>query len=199
MSEESTSIINVSGERVAIGPLRRDLTALYLQWNNDLATSRTIGLSWPVTIEQESERYDARIHDPNAVWFTIYERQESRPVGLAWLYDIDHRHARASFGISIGNDGDRGRGFGTEATRLTLDYAFTALGLQNVMLTVLAFNSAGVSAYERAGFRVFGTRRNCSYANGQLHDLIYMECLSDEFTSPALSRFLYDGESNTRD
>lgn len=199
MNTESIPVINVSGDRVALGPLRRDLLSLYLQWSNDLSTSRTIGLSWPATRDQESERYDARIHDPTAVWFTIYELQETRPIGLTWLYEIDHRHARASFGISIGNASDRGQGFGTEATRLTLDYAFTALGLQNVMLTVLAFNESGVSAYERAGFSVFGRRRNCSHANGQIHDLIYMQSLSDEFESPVLGSFLYDEKSNTRD
>ncbi len=36
-----------------------------------------------------------------------------------------------------------GRGYGTETTRLMLDYAFTALGLHNVMLTVFVFNAAG--------------------------------------------------------
>ncbi len=199
MTEETTTVINVSGDLVAIGPLRRDLVTLYHQWNNDFVTSRTIGLSWPTTLEQECERYVARTQDSHAVWFTIYKCQDLRPVGLAWLYEIDHRHARASFGISIGDEHDRGHGFGTEATCLTLDYAFNALGVQNVMLTVLAFNNAGVRAYERAGFKVFGRRHHCSHANGQLHDLIYMECLSSEFTSPVLGRLLYDGDSNTRE
>jgi RimJ/RimL family protein N-acetyltransferase len=199
LTSELPAIINIAGERASLGPLRRELIPLYTQWSNDLATSQTIGLTWPITLDQESERYDARIHDPAAVWFTIYDQTDSRPIGLAWLYDVDHRHARASFGISIGNVGDRGRGLGTEATRLTLDYAFTSLGLQNVMLTVLAFNKAGISAYERAGFRVFGRRRNCSHANGKLHDIIYMECVPSEFTPPASRSFLYDEQSNTQD
>ena len=42
--------------------------------------------------------------------------------------------------------------YGTEATRLVLDYAFTALGLHSVMLTCYEFNLAGRRAYEKVGF-----------------------------------------------
>ena len=53
----------------------------------------------------------------------------------------------------------RGQGFGTEATRLVLDFAFHALQLHNVLLETLAWNVAGLTAYERAGFRRIGVRR----------------------------------------
>jgi hypothetical protein len=56
---------------------------------------------------------------------------------------VDHRNRSATFGILIGEPECRGKGYGTETTRLMLDYAFTALGLHNVMLTVFEFNPAG--------------------------------------------------------
>jgi RimJ/RimL family protein N-acetyltransferase len=71
-----------------------------------------------------------------------------------------------------------------------LDYAFSALGLHNVMLLVFEFNRAGRRAYEKAGFREFGRRRQCRAGGGRLWDIIYMECLSTEFTSPLLARTL---------
>jgi RimJ/RimL family protein N-acetyltransferase len=184
MANDTTPIINISGERVGLGPLRRELIPLYHQWRNDQSTSQTIGLTWPVTLDDETRRYDERSVDPGSVWFTIYEMNTLTPVGLSWLYDIDNRHSRASFGISIGHPDNRGRGLGTDATRLTLDYAFNSLGLENVMLTVLSFNAAGVRAYENAGFRTFGVRHRCSRVGGQLHDLVHMECLASDFSRP---------------
>lgn len=80
----------------------------------------------------------------------------------------------------------RGKGYGTEATALTLDDAFNALGVENVMLTVYMFNDAGIRADTKAGFREFGRRRRCSRLGQQLWDLVYMECLASEFTSPVL-------------
>ncbi len=181
MVDDTPPIINVHGELVGLGPIRRDLIPLYLQWSNDQSTSQSIGLTWPATLEQETRRFDERCADPGSVWFTIYEMNSQIPVGLSWLYDVDHRHARASFGISIGNLENRGRGLGTEATRLALDYAFNNLGIENVMLTVLSFNDSGVRSYENAGFTKLGVRRRCSRIGGQLHDLIYMECTASDF------------------
>ena len=124
--------------------------------------------------------------DAQRVDFIVYERGTLRPIGTTYLYEIDERHSRAGFGIIIGEENARGNGYGTEATRLTLDYAFTALGLNNVMLTVYEFNLAGIHAYRNAGFQEIGRRRRCSRLGPKLWDLIYMDCIADEFESPVL-------------
>ena len=58
--------------------------------------------------------------------FTVYERASWRAVGTTYLTDIDHRHRSAEFGVLIGEAIWRGKGYGTEAASLMLDYAFTA-------------------------------------------------------------------------
>lgn len=186
-STDRSAVINISGEKVALGPLRRDLIADYQRWHNDVSTSSTLGLSWPTTFDEETATFERRAADPSAVYFTVYERATRRPIGVSYLYEIEARHARASFGIIIGEQTDRGQGYGTEATHLTLDYAFTAYGLENVMLTVYEFNVAGIRAYTRAGFKEFGRRHRCSRQGARLWDLVYMECLATEFVSPVLA------------
>jgi RimJ/RimL family protein N-acetyltransferase len=183
-------VINIVGERVALGPLRRDLVPLYHRWHNDLDVSRTRGVGWPVTLEQAVTEFERQTTSDREVAFTIYVQAPLRPVGVCALSEIDHRFGRASFGITIGEADCRGKGYGTEATRLALDYAFTGLGLVNVMLTCFAFNLGGRRAYEKAGFREFGRRRRCSRHGGRSWDLIYMECLADEFVSPVLAQVL---------
>jgi RimJ/RimL family protein N-acetyltransferase len=137
-------ILNVEGNLVALGPLRLDLLALYQRWINDLATMRTLGLApLPMTREKEQDWYDRQSKAENDVSFTIYERETLRPIGNTGLHSVDHRDRSATFGILIGEPDCRGKSYGTETTRLMLDYAFTALGLHNVMLTVFEFNPAG--------------------------------------------------------
>ncbi len=104
------------------------------------------------------------------------------------LAEIDFRNRSAAFGILIGDPDARGKGYGTETTRLILDYAFTAVGLHNVMLTVFEFNKAGIRAYEKAGYRELGRRRECRMMGGKLWDEIYMQCLSTDFESPVLGQ-----------
>ena len=181
-------IVNIVGDLVALGPLRRDLLPLYQRWINDFASVRTLALPpQPMTFEAEAAWYDGHT-SPNERMFTIYERATWRPVGNTDLRDIDHRNRSASFGILIGEPDARGKGYGTEATRLMLDYAFTALGLHNVLLTCYEFNLAGQRAYQKAGFKEIGRRRQCRWLNGRLWDEIFMDCLATEFDSPVLGR-----------
>jgi RimJ/RimL family protein N-acetyltransferase len=143
-AQRDEPIFNIVGERIALGPLRRDLLPLYERWINDFGTIRMIGLPpVPMTTEKEQDWYEGQAKAGDVAPFTTYERETLRPVGNTSLFNIDHRNQSASFGIMIGEREFRGRGFGTETTRLMLDYAFTALGLHNVMLTVFAFNPAG--------------------------------------------------------
>lgn len=177
-------IINITGERVALGPLRRDLIPWYTRWRNDFTVQRTFGdPPRPVTLEQRATWFEEETTSdaPSAHWFTIYELDPVRPIGTTDLFHVDHRYGTASFGMLIGEADARGRGLGTEVVRLMLDFAFTELGLNNIMLTVSEYNLAGRRAYERAGFREFGRRRQADSIGGQRYDEVYMDCLASEF------------------
>jgi RimJ/RimL family protein N-acetyltransferase len=183
---DDAPLINIVGERVALGPLRRDLVPLYARWVNDFAVVRTMLLPpGPTTLEAEIAWYEGAATG-EARYFTIYLRDGWRPVGTLDLHDIDHLHRTAEFGIMIGEADARGQGCGTEATRMALDYAFTALGLHNVMLTVYEYNLAGRRAYEKAGFRLIGRRRQARWHLGRLWDELFYDCLASEFDSPVL-------------
>src|SRR4051812_6146792 len=168
----------VVGQRVALGPLRPDLAAAYARWANQLEVRRGLdylGLSTPQSqqkwVEDNLERSAKR--EPPGVEFTIYDRGDSAPVGTAGLFRINHAHGQAEFGIALGER--RGQGLGTEATRLVLDYAFHVLQLRNVLLEALAWNLAGLTAYERAGFRRIGVRR------GVPTDVVLMDAIPADF------------------
>jgi RimJ/RimL family protein N-acetyltransferase len=165
------------------------LVPLYTRWRNDFSTAKTMDkLAKPITLEERVAWYEKAIGHSGSVQFTIYVRSDLRPIGLANLHDLDLQHGTAELGIIIGESDVRGKGYGTETTRLLLDYAFTVVGLYNVMLRVYAFNLSGIRAYEKAGFREIGRRHQSHLLAGQRWDEVFMECLSTEFTSPVLGK-----------
>jgi RimJ/RimL family protein N-acetyltransferase len=95
----------------------------------------------------------------------------------------------------IGEGDCLGEGYGTETTRLMLDYAFAALGLQPGLLDVDEFNDAGRRAYEKAGFRECGRWRGASPMLGRRWDRIPMDCVASEFESPVLGRVFVPDEA----
>jgi len=122
--------------------------------------------------------------EPEAVEFTVYDRTDSTAVGTAGLFNIVHANATAEFGIAIGER--RGQGFGTEATRLALDFAFHVLQLRNVLLETREWNLAASTAYERAGFRRVGVRRGAVMSRGRPRDVVIMEAVAEDFGASVL-------------
>ena len=119
--------------------------------------------------------------NPQAFPFSIRTLADDKLIGGVSLWVNSWTHADTWVGISIGEREYWGKGYGTEATRLMLDYAFATLDLHSVMLRVYAYNLAGYRAYLKAGFRECGRRRQCKHMGGALWDVIYMECLASEF------------------
>lgn len=201
MEDTMAPVVNIIGERVALGSLRRDDVPLFYRWGNDFFVRRTFDFPEVWTLERATEEYERHAVAQHEIFFTLFERPEPhdvpmRPIGLTYLTDIDFRNRTAEFGILIGEADARGKGYGTEATCLTLDYAFTALGLHNIVLHVYAYNLAGIRAYEKAGFRTFARRQDAKVMGGAHWDMIFMECLASDFTSPSLASVFMSDESN---
>jgi len=196
MEEQSKPNINICGEKVALGPIRRDMLPLYERWMNDFEVTRGIGRVGPFTVEQEQDWYEYASKAKDSVTFNIYELgpEESetylRPIGTAGLMSIDHRHGEAEFGIMLGEKSAWGKGYGTEVARLMLDYGFNVLGLHNIWLRVLSFNEYAVRAYERAGFRMAGRLREQHKLGNRRYDDIYMDCLATEFEGNVIKKYL---------
>jgi diamine N-acetyltransferase len=188
-------IFNIGGELVALGPLRRELLPIYHRWYNDFAVRRSFGgVPNLRTLEQQAGWYDHTTSESSGVTFTMYELSTKRPIGTTYLAYIDYQDRCADFGILIGESDCRGRGYGTEAARLTLDFAFTALGLYSVGLRTNEYNLAGLRAFEKAGFREYGRRWQCRMMGGRLWDEVLMDCLATEFESPVLERIFAPDE-----
>ncbi len=179
----------VVGEKVALGPLRVDLAAAYARWMNQLEVRRGLDQMGIATAQSQEKWVEENIEkgakrEPQGVEFTIYDRRDSTPVGHAGLFDISHAHGSATFGIALGER--RGQGLGTEATRLVLDFGFHVLQLRNVLLETLEWNVAGLTAYERAGFRRVGVRRGAVMSRGRPTDLVLMDAVPADFGASVL-------------
>lgn len=145
------------------------------------------------SLENEEHWYEHMARSGDTVYLTIYSYPDLRPIGGANLHNIDRVNGRAELGIMIGDTASRGKGLGTEAVKLMCDFGFNALGLNNIMLLTFEFNFAGQKAYENAGFKEIGRRREARWFAGRYWDDIYYDLLSSDFESPVIRKMILEG------
>jgi diamine N-acetyltransferase len=173
--------IDLIGEAVALGPLDSELLEKYQSWLSYYGEDRELPGAAYDSVEIEFEFAADSADTAEDIYFTMYELGSWRPIGGAALTEIDYGDQVAEFSIIIGEPDCRGKGYGSESTQLVLDYAFNALGLEHVMLSVYEYNYSARSAFERAGFREFSRRRDCHLEGARFWDEIYMGCIAYDF------------------
>jgi diamine N-acetyltransferase len=185
----------VQGQRVGLGALRHDLIPAYLRWRSDLEVMRGTGQSSQVpSVEAIQAWYEQATSPGNRdVHFTIYDLDDLAPVGTALLVRVNQHDGTAEFGLTIGER--RNQGLGREATKLVLDWAFTIMGLHNILLVTFSWNLPAIRAYSKAGFREIGRRRGAVVTYGQRYDQVLMDAVADEFTDSVLAKHAPKAES----
>ncbi|MBH5319566.1 GNAT family N-acetyltransferase [Paenibacillus sp. GSMTC-2017] len=113
--------------------------------------------------------------------FIIFEKGTNVLLGEVVLNEIDPINRSANIRIGIQGNEHRGKGYGTEAMILMLQYGFETLKLHRIHLGVYAFNPRAIHVYEKIGFKREGIERDALYLDDTFHDMIKMAMLEDEF------------------
>ena len=124
--------------------------------------------------------FDRIRRSEDTAMFAIRLRSGDRLVGSCQLNSIDSIQRAAQLQIRIGERDAWGRGAGSEAVGLLLDYGFDEVGLHRIQLHALATNERAVRMYERAGFRHEGRLREAALIDGRRVDLFIMGKLASE-------------------
>lgn len=168
------------GERIYLSPRSTEDAEKFTEWLNDFETTDYIGRSHESpSIEGERKYLEERINEKDV--FAIIDNSNDKLIGTVGLHQVDHFKRTATLGIFIGEKGYRGKGYGTEAIRLILDYGFNYLNLYNIKLDLLEFNKRAQACYKKCGFKEYGRRRKCNFINGKYYDTIEMDILAEEF------------------
>jgi len=114
-------------------------------------------------------------------YFHVRSQEDDRLLGFVTLYNIEWTNQIAQLAIAIGDPADRGKGYGTEALNLMLNYGFNELNLFKVCLDVIATNHAAIAVYQNSGFEFEGTNKLAVKRDGERYDLYSMGLFAADF------------------
>ena len=169
----------IRGEKINLRPMTYDDTDNIVKWRANKRVKNNFLYRGEITREVHENWIKTEVETGVEVQFIIEEAESDRPIGSTYLRDIDREIGKAEFGIFIGEDDAVGRGYGTEAAKLIVNYAFSNLKLHKVYLRVLDENLVAKKSYEKVGFREEGHFRDEVFLNGEYKDVVFMAIFDD--------------------
>lgn len=151
---------------VRLRPMTQDDTAKIVAWRNKDFVRKNFIYQELFTEQGHRSWIENQVKPGHVVQFVIC-LSDGREIGSVYFRDIDREKETAEYGIFIGEEDALGCGYGTQAAKAALQYAFTKMHLKKVYLRFLEDNVAARKSYEHAGFRMTDRKETAALKQGE--------------------------------
>ncbi|MDE7260604.1 MAG: GNAT family N-acetyltransferase [Oscillospiraceae bacterium] len=150
-------------EEITLCVMTRELChELFKGWENDPAIYMDMARFSVYRYDAAAvDRYFAAKQEPSRVLLAVMK--DGTPIGEIQLKQIDRERKECTLSIHMQNDAVKGRGYGTCAERLAVQYAFDILGMAAVNADTIAKNKRSQHVLEKAGFRYIREENGFKY------------------------------------
>lgn len=163
-------------EKVTLAPFTWEQAQEYLSWVNQEEIAHWVTRSLPVSPLEHQRWYESLMQRQDCVVFSVTENESGSYLGNVWLWGVHPVHRSAELRILLGPT-VKGKGYGSEACKGLVRFAFRDLNLNKVFLYVLSHNVAAVRAFEKSGFVTEGILAQEFYVAGKYEDALRMSIL----------------------
>lgn len=176
----------LTGELVKLAAVDyEELGKAYAVWNRDSEFKRLVDTHARIhSAKAGADFFKEMVENmkPESHYFTIRALTDNRLLGDIELNVINGWLGRDAYvGIGLGAREDWGKGYGTDAMKIMLRFAFAEVNLRRVTLNTFEYNPRAIRSYEKAGFKREGIMRGALLKDGRRWDMIYMGILREEW------------------
>jgi RimJ/RimL family protein N-acetyltransferase len=176
MSSLKGGAVFLRGRKVILRPMNK-ATDLELAWKyvNDPEVRRFLKTDRPFTLEAEAKWFDSLADRSSTnIVLAIVDIETGKYIGSMGIHKINWKDRTATTGALIGDKSYWGKGYGTDAKMILLDYAFNTLGLRKILSSVMHFNRRSLNYSLHCGYKVEGVRKKQMFRNGHYCDEILL-------------------------
>jgi RimJ/RimL family protein N-acetyltransferase len=172
----------IDGPHLYLSPLEETDAEMAAAWVNNPLTRIFISTKFPMSLHQEHDWVKTVNSSKKVVVMIVLKNTngEDKPIGILGTHDINQIDQTAETGAHICIE-ERGKGYGTEAKMILLDYLFNTLNLRKIISRVYAFNTASQKYSEKCGYTKEGVLKEHIFHNGSFVDLVYLAIFKDTF------------------
>ncbi|MUG95688.1 GNAT family N-acetyltransferase [Scytonema sp. UIC 10036] len=172
-----------TGQLVRLAAPKPDDNVHFAKWseNDEYLRFADNDPARPITPEDWTQFEASILNSPNSFHFRLRTLADDTLIGGVGLFQVQWTHGVGSLGIAIGDSTYWGKGYGTDALKLILGYAFRELNLYRVSSSTISYNVRSVKAHEKVGFCQEGRQRNAIQREAQRFDVIHFGILRPEW------------------
>lgn len=171
----------ITGNKAYLTSLNKSSLSQLREWRNQPELRKYFREYREISDVMQENWYNTRVLNNNCqVDFEIHDKITNKLIGHCSLNYISWTNRTAELGIYIGDPDFRRGGYGFDALKLLMDYAFKTLNLNRVWCEVFANNGA-INVYRKAGFVDEGLLRQHHYEDGEYLDCYMLGLLKDEW------------------
>ena len=140
-------------EQISLQLMTRELChQIYKKWENDDSIYMDMGLFKTYIYDEEKvDKYFDAKQNPSRMLFAIMLGDNA--IGELQLKQIDMKTKECTLSIHMQNDAAKGKGYGTRAEQLAIEYAFEKLGMKAVNADTVIKNIRSQHVLEKVGFQ----------------------------------------------
>jgi RimJ/RimL family protein N-acetyltransferase len=175
--EPSRRRFMIAGEHVILRAFEREDAERCYRWMNDPDIVRTLKSRYPIAFQNEIEWLDRAMRagsDDSQRHFAIERKDDRAHIGNASIHDIDWVSRTGAFGLFVGEPSAWNRGFGSDAIRTLVRFAFEEMNLRKLRIDVFDYNERAKHVLESHGFVQEGRLRDEFYREGAYHDIVIL-------------------------
>jgi len=183
--ESSRRRFMIAGEHVILRAFEREDAERCYRWMNDPNIVRTLKTRYPIAFQNEIEWLDRAMHvsaGDTERHFAIEKKDDRSHIGNASIHDIEWVSRTAAFGLFIGEPSAWNRGFGSDAIRTLVRFAFEEMNLRKLRINVFDYNDRAKHILETQGFVQEGRLQKEFYREGSYHDIVLLSIFRGETT-----------------
>ena len=137
-------------------------------------------------VKKQYEKMEKRIDEnKNLYHFMIRSKEDDRLIGKAMVARIEWVNGNCAIRMGIGSAEDRCKGYGTQALRMLLRFAFAELNMFRVAADVPEYNEGALALLKKFGFVEEVRRRQALERDARRWDLLGFGLLKDEWLNRA--------------
>jgi RimJ/RimL family protein N-acetyltransferase len=165
------------GERIYLRSMDEgDASEAYAAWLNDPEVNKFLETK-SATQSSVLDFIEQRNLQSDVLLFGIFVNETNHHIGTVKLDNIDSNRGSAMLAIMVGDKQYWGKGYGTEAMQILIDFAHKTLDIKKIELGVISENFAAINAYVKLGFQETKREKDTVRYGSDVYDHITM-CLT---------------------